>query len=206
MGQPHRSGTFAALAIVTAGVRPLASPAVTIANPRLIIASMASAALLLSACSVGDTPDGVAEDLIEGQLATDFGLGEITATCAEPANNDPGATFTCTSPTDFGEVEWLATMADEKTVEVESVNLVTKEILPQIEQAAVTSLENQLGVPLGVENFDCGVNPVVLTAELTMVCALTDPADASLVYDATLAFTDLETGSFDVEVAEQPRS
>ena len=31
--------------------------------------------------SIGDTPESVAQELIEGELAEQLGIGEITATC-----------------------------------------------------------------------------------------------------------------------------
>ena len=165
----------------------------------------ATLALALSACSIGDTPEGVAKDLIEGDLATQLGLGEITATCEKPPNRDVNTTFTCTSPSQFGDISWKATMSDAKTVNVESSNLVTKDVLPKIETAAATSLSSSLGTSITDADIDCGANPVVLADDLSMVCALTDPGNGA-VYDTTLTFTDLATGSFDITIAEAPRS
>lgn len=161
--------------------------------------------LALSACSIGDTPEGVAKDLIEGKLADELGLGEITATCEKPANRDVGTTFTCSSPTDFGAINWTATMADAKTVNVQSENLVTKDVLPQIETAAASSLTASLGTQITDQDIDCGANPVVLADDLSMVCALTDPGNGD-VYDTTLTFTDLQQGAFDISIADAPRS
>ncbi len=155
---------------------------------------------------MGSTPDGVAKKLIEGQLAEDYGLGQITATCEKPPNRDVGTTFTCDSPSTFGDIHWQAEMKDTKTVNVSYTNLITPKDLPQFEQAAVNVLEAQVGQTLGVENFDCGDKPVVLTGANTFVCALTDPADPTRVYDATITVTDLATGKFTVKVAETPRS
>ena len=154
--------------------------------------------------SLGDTPEGVAKELIEGELAADAGLGEITATCEEPPNSDPGTTFECTSPTDYGEIRWLAEMADEDTVNVSSLNLLYGDDLAGLEEAAVASLEAQVGIALGTENLDCGDDLVVLGADLTVACALTDP-DNGDVYDTEISFTDLQTGQFDIVVADQPR-
>lgn len=162
-------------------------------------------AVALSACSIGDTPEGVAKDLIEGKLADELALGEVTATCQEPPNRDVGTTFTCSSPTEFGDIKWTATMADAKTVNVQSDNLVTKDVLPQIETAAASSLTASLGTPITDADIDCGANPVVLKDDLSMVCALTDPGNGA-VYDTTLTFTDLEQGAFDISIAETARS
>jgi hypothetical protein len=147
--------------------------------------------------SVGDTPQSVATELIEGELATELALGEITAECEEPPNRDTGTTFGCTSATDYGEVRWLATMADEDSVNVESLNVLS--------DANVTDLENTTNAQLGTSDADCGSGPIVLGVDLTVVCALTDPATGD-VYDVTLTFTDLEAGTFDIVVADTPRS
>ncbi|MEZ5408484.1 MAG: hypothetical protein R2761_10690 [Acidimicrobiales bacterium] len=165
----------------------------------------AALTLALSACSIGDTPEGVAEKLIEGELADQLSLGDITATCEKPPNRDVGTTFTCTSPTEFGEIEWTATMADAKTVNVQSDNLVTKDVLPQIETAAASSLSASVGAEITDADIDCGPNPVVLADDLSMVCALTDPGNGA-VYDTTLTFTDLQQGAFDISIAEEARS
>lgn len=171
-----------------------------------VAAPLAAIALAVAGCSIGDSPDGVAKKLIEGDLAKQLGLGTITATCEKPPNRDVGTTFTCTSPTRFGDITWKAEMKDAKTVNVTSSNLITPDDLPKFEQAAVTVLENQVGQTLGVENFDCGKDPVVLKADNTFVCALTDPEEPTKVYDATITVTDLATGQFNVKVANTPRA
>ncbi len=165
----------------------------------------AAITLGLSACSIGDTPEGVAKKLIETDLADQLGLGEITATCQKPPNRDVGTTFTCSSPSEYGVVNWTATMADAKTVTVESDNLVTMAVLPQIETAAATSLSASIGTSITDADVDCGPNPVVLADDLSMVCTLTDPGNGDL-YDTTLTFTDLQQGAFDISVADAPRS
>lgn len=155
--------------------------------------------------SVGETPEGVAEKLIEEKLATQLGVGEITATCEAPANRDAGTTFTCTSPTELGEISWLATMTDSDSVNVVSTNVVRADALRTFETAAVSVLKEQFGLPSSKAEIDCGERPVVLGADKAMVCALTDPADPGVAYDATITITDLATGDFRVKVTETPR-
>ena len=165
------------------------------------------ALLTAASCSSGDTPEGVAKGLIEGELASQLGLGEITATCEAPQNKDAGTTFKCTSPTDLGEISWLGTMTDNDTVSVDSINVLRADILPDLEAAIVAKLEeNAQGATLGVENFDCGEKTVVLAADNSMICTLTDPVASSDVYDATVTITDMENLGFEVVVATEPRS
>jgi hypothetical protein len=169
-------------------------------------AVLAVVTVVATGCSfvLGDTPDGVAVELIEGELAEEAGLGEVTATCEEPPNSDPGTTFECTSNSDYGEIRWSAEMIDEETVNVTSVNFLSVADVVTLEESAVVALEGQYGISIGTENFDCGEEPIVLGDDLTVLCAATDPITGD-VHDAEITFIDLQTGNFDVVVAEQPR-
>lgn len=172
-------------------------------------------ALAVTGCSfsasVGGTPTSAAEEVIEDDLAAQLGFGEIEAECGEPPNEDEGATFLCTSETDQGLVRWEATIAEEDTVNVQSLNVLVEDDVAALEVAAVAEIEQVVGLPLGTEDFDCGDAPVVLGDEDQVVCALTDrtlgsagPADG-VVYDTTVTITDMASGAFEFEVAEEPR-
>lgn len=154
--------------------------------------------------SVGGSPESAAEDLIEDELAGDLTLGEVEAECGEPPNDDEGSTFQCTSETDRGLVRWEATIVDEDTVNVQSVNILVGSDVAALEGAAVVEVEQVVGATLGTENFDCGGAPLVLGTDDELVCALTDPANGD-VYDTTVFITDMSTGAFEFEVAPEPR-
>ncbi len=175
---------------------------------RVLRFSSLASVLVLGACSfsasVGDTPTSVAEDLIEGELADDLGLAEVTAECAEPPDEDVGATFACTSDSDLGLVRWEATIAEDDTVSVESLNLLSENDVALLEESAVAELEASVGQPLGAESFDCGSEPVVLDDADEFVCALTDPVNGD-VYDTTITILDTDSGRFEFEVADSPR-
>jgi hypothetical protein len=171
---------------------------------RIVGPIVAAAVLTLSGCSIGDTPDGVAKKLIEGELATQLGLGQVTATCDKPPNSDVGTTFNCTSTSDVGAIQWKATMTDAKTVSVDSTNLIRADVLPQVEAAAASALAAQVG-GLDASAVDCGTKAVVLAADQSMLCAVTDPGDGT-IHDATLTFTDVTTGKFNVDVSPTARS
>lgn len=115
------------------------------------------------------------------------------------------ATFDCVGVSETGEVSWVATITKDDSVNAVTTNLVTAESIPRIEEAAVTSLEQQAGATLGGENFDCGEGPVILAEDSSMICALTSPSSGD-IFDATLTFTDTAAGKFDMVVAEEPRS
>jgi hypothetical protein len=175
---------------------------------RLSALSVLVLALAVTGCSfsasVGGSPTSAAEEVIEDDLAAQLGFGEIEAECGEPPNEDEGATFLCTSETDHGLVRWEATMAEEDTVNVQSLNVLVEDDVAALEVAAAAEIEQVVGLPLGTEHFDCGAAPVVLGAEDQVVCALTDPADGD-VYDTTVIITDMSSGAFEFEVAEEPR-
>lgn len=137
--------------------------------------------------------------------AVALGLGEVIVTCEEPADEEAGTSFVCTSASSLGLVEWVATITEVGRVSASSTNLIRAEAAEPVERTAVETLEAEVGAPLGLENFDCGPGPFVLDADLSMVCALTQPTSGE-VYDATLTFTDLETGAFRIRVATEPRS
>lgn len=152
----------------------------------------------------GDSPEALAERLIEGDLAAQLGLSDVVADCMSPASREPGATFTCTSLTDIGEIRWDARLDDEETVSVTSSNLLDDSDLRALEAEAVSVLETEVGATLGVENFTCGTGPVVVGQDSAVPCLLTDPQSGD-IFDSTLTITDFETGAFDIVVADQPR-
>lgn len=141
---------------------------------------------------------------IQAEAAT-LGLTDVAVTCEDPLDAEVGTSFGCVSTTSLGTVDWVVTIAEGARIQAATVNLIRADLAGTIEQVAVESLEAQAGAPLGLENFDCGPGPFVLDANLAMVCALTQPTSGQ-IYDATLTFTDLDTGAFRVTVAEDPRS
>lgn len=169
----------------------------------LLIAALAVSGCSFSA-SVGGSPTSAAEELIEDDLAAQLGFGDVEAECGEPPNEDEGSTFLCTSETDQGLVRWEATIVEEDTVNVQSLNVLVDEDVLALEGAAAVEIEQVVGLPLGAENFDCGEPPVVLGDTDQLRCALTDPANGD-IYDTTVTITDPSTGAFEFEVAEEPR-
>lgn len=173
-------------------------------NILLIGAVAAAASLAGCSFSIGDTPTNVAEDAIEGDLADQAGLTDVTADCEIPSNSDVGSTFTCTSTSNVGDIDWLATIEEDDIVNVQSLNLLSAEDVVSLEQAAVDVIEEQSGRRLGYENYGCGVGPLALGGNSILTCELIDP-DNGDVYDSTVEITDFDTGAFNVEVADQPR-
>lgn len=171
----------------------------------IVVASVAAVVAAGCSFSFGDTPTNSAEDAIEGELATEAGLTDVSADCEVPPNSDVGTTFGCTSSSNAGEVRWLVTIEEDDIVNVQSLNLLSDTDVVNLEQAAVDIIEQQAGRALGYENYSCGTGPVALATDNVLACELTDP-DNGDIYDSTIEITDFDTGTFNVEVAEQPRS
>jgi hypothetical protein len=147
-----------------------------------------------------------AELLITGTLAKQIGLGDLKAACEKPEKKTPvvGDTFKCTGTTKDGQVIQFRGEVDKpKHLNLNTTNVLTAEDIPKVSDAAVASLEESLGITIGAENMDCGSKALVVEDD-KIVCALTDVSDGS-VYDATITFSDLEAGEFEVQVGEEPR-
>ncbi|MDH4146199.1 MAG: hypothetical protein OEY23_13640 [Acidimicrobiia bacterium] len=165
--------------------------------------------LALAGCSgsfsIGANPAKASEDLIEGDLADQLGF-ELTASCDKPESDEIGSTFNCTGTAEDGRVvEFVSERTAKDAVNLNTANVLVASDLEQLELASVQILEREVGLPLGVENFDCGRDAIVLDAGHEFVCALTDPTDGA-VYDATLTLPDItDINSLSVEVAPAPR-
>jgi hypothetical protein len=180
-----------------------------ISRLRLVSVGGAFAAMLIvGACSASSADfQSAAEKVIEGDIAEQSTLGELSATCEEPDDPQPGDVFACTATTEDGRtIEFTATVEEDDKVNVLSTNLITVEGLGTVEEIAVAALEAEIGQTLGAENFDCGAEPVIIDLpDGTLTCALTDPGNGD-VYDAEVTIPSLDdVGSLTVQVADAPR-
>ncbi len=152
----------------------------------------------LAACSVSgeinigsDSPENATEDLIEGDLAEQIGLGELTASCSKPLSSDVGATFLCTSATEDGRtIEWQAVI-EETGPYVETTNVVLAENLAPIAATIIAQIEDQAGIDLADDALDCGSESLIVDSANQAVCQLTDPVGD--VFDTTVTFNGLDT-------------
>lgn len=170
----------------------VAGAATTVATVRVVVIGVV-AVVLAAGCSfsIGDTPTNVAEEVIEGDLAEQIGITDVEADCEVETSRDVGTTFTCTSTSNIGDIEYRATIEEDDTVFVEPTNVLSPDNISAIEA-------NTPGV-------DCGDGAVVVGSDDTLTCAYTDPGDG-LVYDVFIQFTDLTAGLYDITQADTPRS
>lgn len=165
------------------------------------------AAGLVGACSAefsigGQPPEDAAVDLIEGELSDDLGVA-MTGECDDVDDPEVGVSFECTGTTDDGRVIEFVTLIDEEDhISVDSVNVVNAGAVDRFAAAAADALSEQAGVALDASAVDCGDEAIVLDESMTLACSVTDPTDGA-VYDASIIITDLDEGSFDVEVGDR---
>ncbi len=123
-------------------------------------------ALVLAACSVSgeisigsQSPENATEDVIEGTLAEQMALGDLTANCSKPSS---GARFLCTADTEDGRtIEFQAVMEEDGPF-VETTNVVLAENLAPIVATVLGEIENLAGVDLADDALDCGSETLVV--------------------------------------------
>ena len=115
-----------------------------------------------------------------------------------------GDVFTCTSETADGDVlQWTGVATSDSEADIQSENLLNEETVEQLEGAVVDALAAE-GLPVVVEDLDCGTGAIILGPDNDLVCGLTDSSTGD-VYDATITIQDMDNLRFDVAIADAPR-
>ena len=171
--------------------------AASLAGMRLLLLCCA---IVLSACSVSgeisigsESPENAAKGLIEGALADQIGLGELTASCSKPSSDDVGARFLCTADTEDGRTVELRAVIEEDGPFVETTNVVLAENLPPIVAAVLGEIEAQSGIDLAADALRCGTESLIVDSANQTICELTDPVGD--VFETTITFNGLDTDS-----------
>ncbi len=154
--------------------------------------------LVAAACSVSGeinigtpTVENATEDFIEETFTDQIGLGELTASCSKPANEDVGTKFLCTALTGSGEtIEMQAVVEDDGSF-VETTNLVLAETVPNIVATVIAQVEELADIDLADDALDCGTSSIVVNDANAIVCQITDPTGD--VFDTTITFNGLDT-------------
>ncbi len=163
--------------------------------------------LVLSACSfsgeisIGARPDDAAEGLIEEVLADQIGLGELVASCNEPASEEVGSRFLCSAETSDGRtIEMRAVIEEDDSAFVRTTNVVLAENLDEITATIEREVERMAGVELPPGALDCGTETLIVDSLDQVVCPLTDPVGD--VFETIITFHGLDTDNttFDFEV------
>lgn len=142
------------------------------------------------------------EALIEGDLASEIGLGPLQAECSGD-DLAAGDTFSCKATgNDPQAIDFIATINGEQNgVNIISTNLLLASQVEQVEAFAASLIEQRTSTVIGAENFDCADSSVVVAAGEVLDCRVTDPADGR-VYEAPVTIDDLVDLSVTVSVGD----
>lgn len=135
-------------------------------------AALGASVASLAACSFsfGDSFDGVAVEVIEGDLTDRLQLGELSdAECDDPGDGEVGSTFECTAQTDDGDtVEFTAEIISDDEVRVTPTNALAPADFDDIESGA----PGELGAPS--TSVQCPDEGAVLAGGESVSCEITD--------------------------------
>ncbi|MFK7917631.1 MAG: hypothetical protein AB8G14_06110 [Ilumatobacter sp.] len=148
-------------------------------------ALLAATIVALTACG-GQTAVEAGEELIEGELETALGFGELTeASCDAPASETSGETFACTAVAPSGEtVDFSGVMRSESEIFIASSNVIFVEDLDFLEEDAVQAASENFEVDPSTLAVDCpDENTFVVDDQIT--CEITDSSDGG-IYDLTV--------------------
>lgn len=176
---------------------------------KLRMLAIAAPMLLLAGCSgsfdffssAGDAAFLEAgEELIEGQLAEDIGLGPLTATCT---GNGLGAgdTFDCSaSAGQLTPIRFTGTIDDdEESVVITSTNLLLAAQVEEVEAFAAGLLQEQTTRTVSPEDFECADSSVIISSGEVLDCVVTDPSDGT-VFEAPVTIESLEDLAITVNI------
>ena len=166
---------------------------------------------LVSSCSaevsIGGSPDLDSERaarLVNEEFEDSLGFGPLETRCAVPNDLTEGDVFTCTSETADGDVlKWSAVATSDSGADIQSDNLLGEQTVEELEGAVIGALADE-GLPVVVDDIDCGPSARILGADNELVCGLTDSSTGD-VYDITITIRDMANLRFDVVVADNPR-
>ncbi len=148
-----------------------------------------------------------AESMIQTDVASAAGLGELVAICPDVTGAVVGTTFDCTATTEQQRIVSLtATIVETGHISLVTTNLITAAALPSFELAAVEALNVAVpGTRLDNDAIDCGDVPVLIGQDNIVLCALLDPHTQKL-FDVSLTVANIEARQFSLVVADQPRA
>lgn len=140
---------------------------------------------MLAGCSTND-PTESALELIEGDLATQIGLGPLVGDCDEPAETATGDEFSCTGTTEDGTViKFTAVFESDREIYIYPINVVVDDEL--FETEAAETLGPEFGIEIDPTQIECPEGITVLDENDQMQCTITD-AETGAVFPLTVSF------------------
>jgi len=142
--------------------------------------------------------------LVNEEFEDSLGFGPLETRCAVPNDLTEGDVFTCTSETADGDVlKWSALATSDSGADIQSDNLLNEPTVEELEAAVVGVLADE-GLPVVVDDIDCGSSARILGDDNELVCGITETTTGD-VYDITITISDMADLSFDVVIADDPR-
>ena len=140
------------------------------------------------------------EELIEGDLAEQIGLGPLDAACSGQ-NLGAGDTFSCSArPGQLTPIEFTGTVdEDESSVAITSDNLLLAAQIEEVEAFAAGLLQEQTSRAVQPEDFECGDTSVIITSGEVLSCTVTDPSDGT-IYEAPVTIDNLQDLAITVNI------
>jgi hypothetical protein len=149
-------------------------------------------AVLATLAGCGGDAAQTAEALIEGPLTDEIALGELTATCDQPANLEQGETFECTATTPDGDtIELVGELTSDDDLNVQTTNLLTADDVELILSAIADAVAVEVDADVVAGDITCPPRSVILDARGDFVCEIVDRSTDD-VYPITI-----ETGGLD---------
>jgi hypothetical protein len=152
--------------------------------------------------SPGDGYLAAGEELIEGELADQIGLGPLDATCSGQ-DLTAGDTFQCAAtPGQLTPIRFTGTVnPDADGVFITSSNLLLAEQVEEVEAFAAGLIESQTDQVIGADDFECSDTSVIISPGEVLDCFVTVPRTGT-VYDAPVTVDNLDELSITVSVGD----
>lgn len=145
----------------------------------------------LAACGGDAAQSG--ETLIETELADELGLGDLSASCDQPAGSEIGTEFRCTATTDDDRVvEFLGVFTGEDEIYVSSTNLLMQNEMSMLREQAAALLSPEVGVDIDPAWIECpSDDPLFLGGDVDegIVECIFDPQNGDR-YPLTITLSD----------------
>ena len=163
----------------------------------------ATAVFTFSACTANAGLS--AENYITDELQDQIGLGDLDATCTQPAELKAGETFTCTATADDGRVvKLIGEMTDSDTFDLNTTNLYTAADIDSLRAEGARVLSPVVGVTINPDDIACPDEVIVVDDTNEFHCEITDSATGE-VFDLLVSTDPDDVSNVNFSIGDQLR-